>query len=162
MKTTLKRTVLLLLMTLMLSHCALRKVDVKDEVRDPAAQTDSVIQITPMAPEAVQLLISEADVHLQQGLYEDALLTLKRALNISPQSALVQQNLAEVYLADGQYQQAFTWSQQVVSQGPAFGPLCERARRTLALAAEMLADVETQAQALQGIAGCSQQQAPRF
>ena len=98
MKTTLKQIGLLLLMILMLSHCALRKVDVKDEVRDPAEQTDSVIQITPMAPEAVQLLISEADEHLQQGLYQDALLTLKRALNISPQSALVQQNLAEVYL----------------------------------------------------------------
>jgi lipopolysaccharide biosynthesis regulator YciM len=162
MKTTLYKTAVVLLLSVFLTHCSWRRVDVDEEVRQPAEQAESVIQITPMAPEAVQDLIRQADQQLQQGAHGAALLTLRRALNISPQSPLVQQHLAEVYLSDGQYQEAFNWSTLVVDQGPDFGPLCERSRRTLALAAEMLADVSTQSRALQSIATCSQKQAPRF
>ncbi len=162
MKTTLFKIPVLILRAVSLTHCSLRRVDVDDEVRQPAEQSESVIQIAPMTPEAVQILVSQADEHLKEGMHNQALMTLKRALDISPQSALVQQHMAEVYLSDGQYQLAFDWSSMVVNQGPAFGPLCERSRRTLALAAEMLADVETQSRALESVAGCSQKQAPRF
>lgn len=146
-----------------LSSCSQRRpVDIDEDIRDPSAHEDSVIQIAPMVPEAVQILVDEAEVQQQQGLIEAAVLTLERALSISPASSLVQQHLAEIYLAQGDYQPAFDWSQKVVQNGPTHGSICERARRTLALAAEMLNDVVTQSKALESIANCSQQAIEKF
>ncbi|TDR23764.1 tetratricopeptide repeat protein [Marinicella litoralis] len=157
------RGILAAILILALSHCSQRKpIDINDDVRDPSDHSSSVIQIAPMVPEAVQLLIKEADEQIEQGLIKAAVLTLSRALSISPTSATVHQHLAEVYLSEGNYQAAFNWSNRVVQDGPAHGPICERARRTLALAAEMLNDVETQAAALEAIDSCSQSSAPRY
>ncbi len=157
------RAVLATVLILALSHCSQRKpIDINDDVRDPSEHDTSVIQIAPMVPEAVLLLINEAENQIQKGLSNEAILTLNRALSISPTSATVHQHLAEFYLSEGDYQTAFSWSNRVVKEGPAQGPICERARRTLALAAEMLNDVETQAAALEAIANCSQVRPPRY
>ncbi len=147
-------------MVLLLSHCSNRKVD--ESVRDPANDNDSLIQITPLVPAAVMTLIQQADAQLSNGGLNDALMTLNRALSISPSSALVQQHLAEAYLADADYKQAMYWSTLVVNQGPDQGALCERSRRTQALAAELLNQVEIQARALESIAACSTQQPARY
>ena len=163
MKSSFKKGLWVIALVLVLNNCSHRKpIDIDGDVRDPAEQADSVIQIAPLVPEAVQLLIIEAEEQRLSGYDKQAILTLKRALSISPGSALVQQHLAEMYLSDGAYREAFDWSELVVNQGPNQGPLCERARRTLALAAEMLGDVATQANALEAIAGCTQIPANRF
>lgn len=154
---------ILVVCALSISSCSQRRpVDIDNEIRDPSEHEDSVIQIAPMVPEAVQILIAEADSQLQQGFSDEAILTLQRALSISPASSLVQQHLAEVYLSQGAYQQAFEWSDRVAQNGPTHGSICERARRTLALAAEMLNDVETQSQALESIASCTQPTIEKF
>ena len=137
-------------------------VDVEKSVRNPANENDSLIQVTPMVPAAVQSLIQQADEQLSNGDVSAAILTLKRALSISTTSALVQQNLAEAYLTDGDYKQAMYWSTLVVNQGPDQGTLCERSRRTQALAAELLNQVEIQSSALESIASCSTQQPNKF
>jgi len=163
MKLCYLRGLIATILILLLSHCSQRKpIDLNDQVREPSEHSDSVIQVAPMVPEAVQLLVEEAEKLLGKDQVSDAILTLKRALSIGPGSALVQQHLAEVYLSNGQYQQAYTWSSLVVEQGPSHGPLCERARRTLALAAEMVNDVQTQAKALESIDSCKQMPAARY
>lgn len=160
-KSILKPLVLLLLVAA-LSHCAQRDVNVREEVNDPAAGNDSLIQINPMVSEAALALIDEAVVLQSNGHVGEAILTLKRALSISPSSALVQQHLAETYLADGDFQQAMYWSTLVVNQGPDQGSLCERARRTQALSAEMMGQIELQAQALEGVSSCTRRPAARY
>lgn len=153
----------LLVLAMFLNSCGQRKpIDIQDDVRDPSEHENSVIQLAPMVPEAVQILIAEAEEQMQQGHPDEALLTLKRALSISPASSLVQQHLAEVYLSEGDYQDAFDWSQRVVKLGPGHGSVCERARRTLALAAEMLNDVMTQSEALESISSCTQPKPDKF
>lgn len=149
-------------MVLALSHCSNRKIDVDETVRDPANDNDSLIQVNPMVPAAVMTLIQQAEEQLSNGAVKAALLRLNRALSISPSSALVQQHLAETYLADGNYQQALYWSTLVVKQGPDQGSLCERSRRTQALAAELLGQVEVQSRALESIAACSTLQRARY
>ncbi len=147
----------------MISHCSQRqKVDVKEEIRDPAAQNGSLIEVTPMVPEAVKGLVKEADQQLSSGSVTAAIITLKRALSISPTSALVQQHLAEAYLAEGDYKQAIYWSTLVVDQGPDQGALCERSRRTQALAAEFLQQTQIQAKALESIDACTTHAPARY
>lgn len=155
---------LLVVLTLIfISSCSQRKpIDIDDDVRNPSQHEDSVIQIAPMVPDAVQILLQEAEVRQQNGQVEAAILAVKRALSISPASALVQQHLVELYLAEGNYRESFDWANRVVNQGPSRGSLCERARRTLALAAEMLNDVATQAQALESISDCTQPPTEKF
>jgi len=157
------RGVLATILILALSHCSQRKpIDITDDVRDPSDHNTSIIQIAPMVPEAVQILINEAEAQIENGLVNEAILTFNRALSISPTSATVHQHLAEVYLSEGDYKAAFKWSNWVFTEGPKHGPICERARRTLALAAEMLGDVETQAMALDAIASCTQVSTPKY
>jgi Tfp pilus assembly protein PilF len=156
------RVVKLALLVVVLSHCSNRKIDVDETVRDPANDNDSLIQVNPMVPAAVMTLIQQADEQLSNGAVETALLTLNRALSISPNSALVQQHLAETYLANADYQQAMYWSTLVVNQGPDQGSLCERSRRTQALAAELLGQVEIQSRALESIAACSTRQRAKY
>jgi Tfp pilus assembly protein PilF len=156
------RTITVLVMVLMLSHCSNRKVDVDKAIRDPADGNDSLIQVVPLVPAAAITLLNQADKQLSDGLVEDAVLTLKRALSISPSSALVQQHLAEAYLAHADYKQAMYWSTLVVNQGPDQGVLCERSRRTQALAAELLNQIEIQARALESIATCSTLQPTKY
>ncbi len=160
---TARKIISLALVTLLLSHCGKRQtVDVKQQIRAPAEQNNSLIEVTPMIPAAVQSLLAEADRQLTQGATNDAITTLQRALSISPASALVQQHLAEVYLADGNYQQAIYWASLVVEQGPDQGELCERSRRTQALAAEFLGQVTIQAQALEAIGACTTHEPARY
>lgn len=163
-KTNHTTTVLsLLLYVLIFTGCSNRKViDIDESVRDPSADNESLIQVTPMIPNAVKMLIDESELQVQQGQKQQAILTLKRALTITPNSPIVQQHLAEVYLAEADYKDALYWSTLVVEQGPDQGELCERSRRTQALSAEMLGQVDVQAQALESIDGCTITKAAQF
>ena len=153
--TTTLKIICIVMMTAFLSHCGYKRVDVEKEVREPARDNDSLIQVSPMVPAAVFALINEADIQMSEGQVKLAILTLKRALSISPASALVQQHLSEAFLSDADYKQALYWSTLVVNQGPDQGALCERSRRTQALAAELLNEVAVQARALDAIADCT-------
>lgn len=153
----------LLLCFVLASGCSNRKpVDVDGSVRDPAAENDSLIQVSPMIPSAVKMLIDESEQQINQGQKQQAILTLKRALSITPNSSLVQQHLAEVFLAEADYKEALYWSTLVVKQGPDQGELCERSRRTQALAAELLGQVDVQAQALESIDSCTTNKPAQF
>ncbi len=152
----------ILLMVLALSACQNKRHNIDEDVRQPSSHDQSVIDVTPMLPAAVTALIDAAEQDKANGDYDLAVVKLERALRIAPQSPLVQQHLAEMQLAMGDYDLALLWSQKVVDHGPQFGRLCERARRTLALAAEMLNQPDKQAGALQAIEACVQKQQPRF
>lgn len=162
-KNTPKTCAILLLAALLLSNCSNRKnIDVEDSIRDPSAENDSLIQVNPMIPEAVRMLLLEAGELLSQDQGPQAIMTLKRALSISPNSAVVQQHLAETHLAEADYPNALYWSTLVVNQGPDQGELCERARRTQALAAELMGQVDIQARALESLIGCTTKKPAHF
>ena len=155
---------LLLLFILILSACAnqTRNVDVEQEVRKPSNNSASVVTVTPMIPDAVMALIKEAEILQRNGKIDAAIASLHRARTIQPGSPFIQQHLAESYLADGNYQQALHWSQLVESKGPSKGELCERSRRTIAIAAEMLGQTNTQSNALNAIETCIQPAIERY
>ncbi len=145
---------ILICATLALSACG-PKVDVEKSVREPADHRESVVDVQPMLPEAVKLLMQQAREAETRGQIQTALNLILRAKQIQPDSAHIHQQLAETYLANGEFDHAFEWSSQVVNHGPDKGTLCERARRTLAIAAEHLGQAEQQQQALDAIAQCS-------
>lgn len=145
----------------LLTHCT-KRPNLNENRDDSVNHSNSTLQIQPLVPDAVKALITEAQAHLAANQEQLAILNLKRALQISPNSPLVQQELAEIWLTLGEYQQALNWSKQVIESGPEFGSLCERSRRTLALAAEQLGDVTEQAKALESIAACQKSAPPRF
>lgn len=149
-------------MVLAMTACQNNRHNIDQDVRQPSEHDQSVIDVTPMLPAAVTALIDAAEQDKASGAYDLALVKLERALRIAPQSPLVQQHMAEMHLALGGYDLALLWSQKVVDHGPQFGQLCERARRTLALAAEMLGQPQKQAQALESIATCVRKAQPRF
>ena len=151
-----------LILTTVLSACQQTKPDIDQDIRNPSDQHGSVLDVKPMLPDAVWSLIDQAEQHKKTAAFDQAITTLQRALRISPNSPLVQQHLAEMYLAEGAYQEAMLWSEKVVKHGPNFGQLCQRARRVVSLAAEMLGQVEKQAQALEAIALCVQKAQPRY
>ncbi len=150
------------LLVICLAGCQNTRHDIEKEVRIPSQHGQSVIDVAPMLPEAVKVLLKEAETHKQNGDFNLAIMTIDRALRIVPDSPSVQQHLAEMYLADGDYELAMLWAKKVMVNGPAFGVLCERARRTVALSAEVLGEKEQQLHALETIAGCVQQAKPRY
>lgn len=156
------KTTLLLLFSLLIVSCSHHKKNVDEPVSDVGSEDDALIQVNPMIPNAVRMLLLESEQLTSEGQGEQAILTLKRAFSISPESALVQQHLAEVYLAEADYKEALYWSTLVVNQGPDRGELCERSRRTQALAAELLGEVEIQARALDSMAVCTAVRPARY
>ncbi|WP_154224282.1 tetratricopeptide repeat protein [Marinicella rhabdoformis] len=157
-----KKLAVLLVLAIMLSACQNTKPNVDEAVRNPSDQHGSVIDVKPMLPDAVWSLVEQAEQFKVQAAFEQAISTLQRALRIAPNSPLVQQHLAEMHLAEGDYQEAMQWSEKVVKHGPQYGQLCQRARRVVSLSAEMLGLVDKQAQALESIALCVQKAQPRY
>ncbi len=157
-----KKTGTILLMIAVLTACQRTKPNIDDDIRNPSNEHGSVIDVTPMLPDAVWSLIEQAEAHKKNAAFSQAINTLQRALRIAPHSPLVQQHLAEMFLAEGQYHEALLWAEKVTNQGPQFGQLCQRARRVLSLAAEMLGETEKQGQALDAIASCVQEAKPRY
>lgn len=144
----------LLVAMLLLSHCSQRQDSSKAEVKD----ISELPRITgqTQAPASVRPLLEQADEALRDGQTTEAINHLQRALQISPATAEIQQRLAEAYLADSRYRQAAYWADIVVSTGPKSDPLCSQSRQTLALAAEAMGDLSTQAQALAALNDCLQ------
>lgn len=157
-----KNLAILLVLAIMLSACQNTKPDVDEQVRNPSDQHGSVIDVKPMLPDAIWTLIDQAEQFKKRAAFNQAISTLQRALRIAPNSPLVQQHLAEMHLAEGDYQEALQWSEKVVKHGPQFGQLCQRARRVVSLSAEMLGQIKKQAQALEAIADCVQKASPRY
>ncbi|GAA4825085.1 hypothetical protein GCM10011365_05370 [Marinicella pacifica] len=144
----------LIIAVFLLSHCSQRQDSSKAEVKDLSEQPRITGQNE--APDSVRPLLQKADLALREGLTTKAINHLQRALQISPATAEIQQRLAEAYLADGRYRQAAYWADIVVSTGPKSEPLCRQSRQTLALAAEAMGDLPTQAQALAALNDCLQ------
>jgi len=151
MKIALKITAFLI-MAVLLSHCSQRQDTGRAEVKDISEQPR--ITGRTEAPPVVNSLLEKADIAIQNGDNTTAINHLQRALQISPATAEIQQQLAEVYLADGRYQQAGYWAEVVVNNGPKTDPLCSQSRQTLALAAEALGQLTKQAHALAALKDC--------
>ena len=144
----------LIIAIILLSHCSQKHDSTQAEVKDLSEQPRITSQ--NQAPDSVRPLLQQADQALSEGQTTAAINHLQRALQISPATAEIQQRLAEANLADGRYRQAAYWADIVVNTGPKTEPLCSQSRQTLALAAEALGDLNTQAQALAALNDCNQ------
>ena len=157
------RIILIIISVALISSCASRKkVDVDSMVREPAEQNGSAVEIAPLLPPGVQALLDEAEQARVAGQQEQAIEILHRARSIGGNTPTVLQHLAEAYLAVGDFPQAMAWAQQAVDNGPPKGELCERSRRTLALAAEQQGQSDLQLNALQSIESCISGSVQRF
>jgi len=158
-----KKMILVMITTALISSCASRKkVDVDSMVREPAEQNDSAVEIVPLLPPGVKSLLDEAEQARIAGNEQQAIEILHRARSIAGNTPTVLQYLAEAYLMVGDFPQALAWAQQAVDNGPAKGALCERSRRTLALAAEQQGQTDVQLRALQSIESCISGSIQRF
>lgn len=148
------KKICLLLILAVIVLCACAPVNVEETIRKPAEKNESVVHVVPMIPSAVKALIAESEVQKQHGETTNAIELLHRARTITPGSPVIQQHLAETYLAVGNYFQALYWGELAEKNGPGKGSLCERSRRTIAVAAGNLALTQQQEQALNSIASC--------
>jgi Flp pilus assembly protein TadD len=78
--------------------------------KQPASMdaTDSILPIADAAnlPEVIQSLLTQSDSQYLKHNYSGALATLERALRISPRHAEIWSRMAQVYLQQGDLEQA--------------------------------------------------------
>lgn len=135
------------LATLLLAACASsppapveERADVERDVRQPAQKDSEGVQVFPLQNPAVKNLLAEAGEAENQGRYDDASLLLERALRIQPRDPELLQQMAEVQLHKGDYEQALNFAVRSYDSGPRVGEICARNWRTISVARERLGD----------------------
>lgn len=135
---------------------------VEERVRAPAGRdAGSGMQAYPLKNPAVAELTEAARQSERDGDLDRAAILLERALRIQPRDPEVLQQLAEVQLAKGNWQQAESHAARSFDVGPRMGELCARNWRTLEVARERLGDEAGAAQARERVAQCLVDRPPR-
>jgi tetratricopeptide (TPR) repeat protein len=127
---------------------------VENRVREPARQDSAGVQVFPLQNPAVQELLADAGAAESAGDYDQAVVLLERAIRIQPRNPEVLQNMAEVQLRVGDFQQALNFAQRSYDIGPRVGEICSRNWRTIGVAREQLGDHAGSMQAERQAAGC--------
>lgn len=109
---------------------------VAEEVRAPAAEQSSGLQVYPMRNPAVAELTEAASEAESEGDLDRATILLERALRIEPRDPELLQHMAEIKLERGDWEQAESHASRSFDVGPRVGELCQRNWRTMALARE--------------------------
>ncbi len=147
-------------MMLLLAACATQSPAPVDEriaseqVRAPAAAETRGLQVYPLRNPAVAELSSAALQAEQAGDLARAALLLERALRIEPRDPEVLQQMAEVRLDQGRWEQAEGYARRSFDVGPRVGELCERNWRTVALARERQDENPAAAEARRRLSAC--------
>ena len=120
------------------SATPVQEQEMEQRVRAPAREDAAGIQVYPLKnPAALELAAQAADAE-QQGQHDQAAVLLERALRIQPRDPELLQQMAEVQLQRGQFQQALAFATRSHDVGPRVGELCARNWRTMGLAHERL------------------------
>jgi tetratricopeptide (TPR) repeat protein len=114
--------------------------EVEERVRAPAREDSAGVQVYPLKNPAVVELTDQAARAEAAGDLDQAAVLLERALRIQPRDPELLQQMAEVQLQRGRYEQALSFATRSHDVGPRVGELCARNWRTMSLAQERLGD----------------------
>jgi tetratricopeptide (TPR) repeat protein len=137
---------------------------VVERVRAPApdAEDNRGLQVFPLRNPAVTELTESAARAERDGDLDRAATLLERALRIEPRDPELLQNMAEIRLAQGNWEQADSHARRSFDVGPRVGELCQRNWRTMALARERMQQFEAAHQARERLAECVVEPPPRM
>ena len=153
----------LLALLMMLSACTVSRTapstpveerTVETEVREPARQDSAGVQVAPLRNPAVVQLSDQAAAAEQAGEHDRAAGLLERALRIQPRSPEVLQQMAEVQLQRGDWDQALGFALRSYDTGPQVGELCARNWRTIGVARNRMGDAAGEREAAQRASQC--------
>lgn len=168
LKTTAKLTFTLVLATGLIA-CATTQApapveerSVDERVRAPAAEEARGLQIFPLRNPAVTELTEASAQAERDGDLDRAATLLERALRIEPRDPELLQNMAEIRLGQGQWDQADSYARRSFDVGPRVGELCQRNWRTMALARERLQQYDQAHDARERLAACQVEPPPRM
>lgn len=125
-----------------------------EQVRAPAAEERSGLQVYPLRNPAVTELTEAALAAEQAGDLDQATLLLERALRIQPRDPELLQHMAEIRLERGEWEQAESFAGRSFDVGPRVGEICQRNWRTMALARERLSRYDEAADARERLQAC--------
>ncbi len=154
--------------TLLLAACATQPpAPVEDrslieQVRASEPEQAPGLQVFPLRNPAVDELISAAEQAERDGDLGRAAMLLERAIRIEPRDPELLQNMAEVRLAQGDWEQAESNASRSFDVGPRVGELCQRNWRTMALARERTGRHEEAHRARERMQECRVEPPPRF
>lgn len=134
----------------------------EEQVRAPAAEESSGLQVYPMRNPAVAELSEAAAAAEEEGDLERATMLLERALRIEPRDPELLQHMAEVKLDRGDWEQADNYASRSFDVGPRIGELCQRNWRTMALARERQGRYDASEQARVRLEQCQVEAPERF
>lgn len=159
----------LLVLILLLAACATPQapapVDERvaaEQVRAPAAAEAAGLQVFALRNPAI-VELSEAAVQAEQaGDLSRAATLLERAIRIEPRDPALLQQMAEVRLDQGQWDQAESHARRSFDVGPRVGEICQRNWRTIGVALERQGDTQGAREARQRLQACQVVPPPRF
>lgn len=159
----------LLVLTLFLAACATPQapapVDERvaaEQVRAPAAAEAAGLQVFALRNPAVVELSAAALQAEQAGDLPRAATLLERAIRIEPRDPALLQQMAELRLDQGQWDQAESHARRSFDVGPRVGEICQRNWRTIAVALERQGDTQGARDARQRLQACLVVPPPRL
>ena len=162
------QTVFILALGVVMAACATQPPapvedrSVAEQVRAPAAEQASGLQVYPLRNPAVAELADAAQVAENDGDLDRATILLERALRIEPRDPELLQYMAEVQLDKGAWDQAENYASRSFDVGPRVGELCQRNWRTMALARERQGRDDAARRARERLAQCQVEAPERF
>ncbi|MCC5864184.1 MAG: tetratricopeptide repeat protein [Wenzhouxiangella sp.] len=133
-----------------------------EEVRASAPEEAGGLQVFPLRNPAVDELIRGAEQAESVGDLDRAAVLLERAIRIEPRDPELLQNMAEIRLAQSDWEQAEAQASRSFDVGPRVGELCQRNWRTIALARERTGRHEDAHRARERLQACRVEPPPRF
>ncbi|GJM11484.1 MAG: hypothetical protein DHS20C11_37600 [Lysobacteraceae bacterium] len=129
---------------------------------DAELDDDSVIGVFPLQSSAVETLIAQAEQQLAAGDLEAAERTVEEAIGLAPDDTALWQQLAEIRLRRGHYNEAISAAQHSYLHGPQVGPLCEKNWRTIAESQQLAGWADAAADSRQRAEQCRVKARPRL
>ncbi|HMA98851.1 MAG TPA: tetratricopeptide repeat protein [Wenzhouxiangella sp.] len=133
-----------------------------EQVRAPAAEQARGLQVFALRNPAVTDLSEAAREAESSDDLNRAAMLLERALRIEPRDPELLQQMAELRLDQGRWQQAESHARRSFDVGPRVGELCQRNWRTVAVAMERQNQPEAARSASERLQACQIEAPPRL
>lgn len=128
--------------------------EINTRVRAPASQDSEGVQVYSLQNPAVKQLMAQASDAEKAGQLDQAGAYIERALRIQPRDPQLLQQMAEIKLQTGDWQQALNFAVRSYDIGPRVGEICSRNWRTISVAKEHLDDASGASDAAERATQC--------
>lgn len=139
-----------------------QRLTLAEQMRGVGTDTDQGLQIYGLRNPIVTNLMDQALEAERERSFDQAVRLLEEALIIEPKAPDILQQLAEVKLEMGQWDQAKEHALSSIELGPRVGQLCKRNWRTVAYAHQQLGDVDAAGWASARVPLCERTRPDRF